>query len=412
MGTVSPSHAAKMVISGAGTFTLSEPYKLAGIACVGATTQGSSSGLYAEGGWRGVYGRNPGLSGGAEAVGVYGQSEGSAYSKGMGVRGDATGTGTSNYGAYFTAANGGVNFGLYAQATGNGAAARLTAQSGAYGMTVMGGNVGIGTVTPDALLQVEAPIYSGGTRLVTIEDTVNTGSSLVNLYIHTLHPSTNPTGIIVNQESAGEAIYISKNVSTSTNPALSINSNMTSSTPALYILSNNGYAANLIGKVRISDGTQRSGAVLVSDAVGMAHWDTTLANPRVGFSASVQTASLAGGGTDLIFTNEQFDDGANYDNSSGIFKAPTAGVYHFDAHEDLTSSSTSNSYLQYKVNGTVLTYTRSSMTIPSGTNVTISISADLKLQAGDNVQVGYGTNSSTVTQLSLNYCTFSGHKIY
>jgi hypothetical protein len=112
---------AKLHVSGMG-ISGTVPYYQAGIVADSSGTLYSSSGVYAEGGWRGVYGRNPGVAAGVEAVGVYGRCEGSTYTaSGYGVKGEAIGTGPTNYGVYGNATNGTTNnYGVYGTNTGTG----------------------------------------------------------------------------------------------------------------------------------------------------------------------------------------------------------------------------------------------------------------------------------------------------
>lgn len=122
LNTTTPSTMSKFHVSGAGTYGML-PYYQAGIVSDGASSSANVSAVYGEGGWRGVFGRNPGTASGTQAVGVYGLVEGSTYTgQGYGVKGDAIGTGPKNYGVYGTA-SGAVtnNYGVYGTATGTGA---------------------------------------------------------------------------------------------------------------------------------------------------------------------------------------------------------------------------------------------------------------------------------------------------
>ncbi|MEP6676866.1 MAG: hypothetical protein ABJA78_17020 [Ferruginibacter sp.] len=129
----------KLHVSGVGT-AVGAPIYQAGIIADGATNA-SASGVYGEGGWRGVYGRNIGTSNGTEAIGVLGRLEGNLYTTGFAIKGEAAGTGPNNV------AVAGI-------VTGAGIAGFFDGGAGGYGIIVPTGNVGIGTNAPTALLQV------------------------------------------------------------------------------------------------------------------------------------------------------------------------------------------------------------------------------------------------------------------
>ena len=161
LGTITPSAMSKIEVSGVGTLG-ALPYFLAGIVADGTSTS-SASGIYGEGGWRGVYGRNPGTYSGSEAMGVMGRCEGSSYvSVGYGVKGENVGTGGSaNYGTYgMVTGTTGINIGAYG--SGN--------TAGVYGIGnktgVYGTANGIGTAWSTLFVNL-TPGIVGLTRSVT-----------------------------------------------------------------------------------------------------------------------------------------------------------------------------------------------------------------------------------------------------
>ncbi len=122
INTSTPSTMSRLHLSGVGTYG-SLPYYQAGIVADGAGSSANASGVYGEGGWRGVFGRNPGTASGTEAIGVLGRLEGSSYTgTGYGVKGENTGTGgTANYGVYGTATGTvNTNIGVYGLGNNNG----------------------------------------------------------------------------------------------------------------------------------------------------------------------------------------------------------------------------------------------------------------------------------------------------
>lgn len=113
IGTNAPSSMTKVQIDGMGTYSSASPYQTS-LMVTGATGT-SSSGVYAIGGWRGVFGRNRAVAAGYEATGVYGLVDSnSSYSIAIGTRGEATATGPTNYGIYGNATGGSsANYGIY-----------------------------------------------------------------------------------------------------------------------------------------------------------------------------------------------------------------------------------------------------------------------------------------------------------
>jgi len=160
LGTITPTASARFHVSGVGAYSNIVPYYQAGIVADGGGTFGSSSGIYGEGGWKGVYGRNPGIGSGSQAIGVHGRCEGSLYTKGYGVLAEAAGTGPTNYGIYASASGAATNTAGYFDGGASG-----------YGVIVAHGRSGFGTTTPIDMSVVHvsgigtygvAPYYQAG----------------------------------------------------------------------------------------------------------------------------------------------------------------------------------------------------------------------------------------------------------
>ena len=281
------------------------------------------------------------------------------------------------------------------------------------------GFVGIGTTAPSASLHIEKPNASGNAFIV--EDTSNSGSSNPMAYMHSKYSSG--TALTIYQESAGNALYVAKIRATSTVPSVNIEGTLSGSTPALQVTSYNGYSAAFGGKVAIYDGTAALGAVLTSDANGVAHWDTTLANPRIGFSSSQNAGFTLSNvvGYTLTFGNPSFNDGNGLNTTTGVFTAPSAGVYHFDCYWGNTPTPTFSGaflYMYLTVNGANVRAMSSSVTNGVSFNRQ-SEGADLKLAAGDQVKVflfltAAGSNTLTFpAPATPSDCfIFCGHKVY
>lgn len=115
IGTTTPSSMFHTQINGLGTYG-SAPMYQGTLMVTGATSGTSASGIYAEGGWRGLFGRNKATASRTNAIGVYGLVDSaSGYTGGaFGVYGDASASGPTNYGVYGTATNGtSANYGIY-----------------------------------------------------------------------------------------------------------------------------------------------------------------------------------------------------------------------------------------------------------------------------------------------------------
>jgi hypothetical protein len=166
--------------------------------------------------------------------------------------------------------------------------------------------------------------------------------------------------------------------------------------------------------VGIYDGTAALGAVLTSDANGLAHWDTTTANPRIGFSASNSTMANNSPyiftGYNVIFNTVDFNDGSGYNSSTGIFTAPQSGMYHFDGHMMIRTSISSTSQLSLNLNGSAQRQVRM---VTDASERSLVLSADIKLSAGDQVNLNYyfQSSSGTITPVQ-SYCYFAGYKVY
>ncbi|MBK7692069.1 MAG: hypothetical protein IPJ31_13495 [Bacteroidetes bacterium] len=170
------------------------------------------------------------------------------------------------------------------------------------------------------------------------------------------------------------------------------------------------------GKLKVVDGTEGSGKVLTSDGTGTASWRT-----HIGFNASSTTVVSIASGASLtrIYGNVNFNDGGAYNNATGVFTAPTSGVYQFNYSENFNAvnSTSGHAVLKLQVNG-VDAPGCAARVQPGGlasNNWGIENSLTLKLNAGDLVTVlvsnsGIGVNLLT-TPFNQNG-GFSGFRVY
>lgn len=164
LGTSSPNSIAKVHIYGTGIYSSSAaPVYQSALYIDSCSKSSSYSGIYSEGGWRGVFGHNKGNRGGVQAVGVYGLAEGAKYTTGYGVLGNAIGTGPVNYGLFGESSNGqSANFGVYGKSTGSGTSFKsgvygIGSSTGVYGTTAGNGYLfinSLSTLTPGIVGQV------------------------------------------------------------------------------------------------------------------------------------------------------------------------------------------------------------------------------------------------------------------
>ena len=185
---------------------------------------------------------------------------------------------------------------------------------------------------------------------------------------------------------------------------------------------NPGAKLDVNGTFKLTDGTQAAGAVLTSDANGLARWDTT-ANRKIAFSAYQNSAITFVNGTRLTipFAAVSYNLASGFNNTTGIFTAPAAGIYHFDVYWGATANpafSGAVMYLYLSMNSNDIR----SMTqdVTSGTYLSReAVGCDLRLSAGDQVKVeGFltaaGSNTLTLgSNSSPNFnFTFNGHRVY
>lgn len=127
IGTRTPSINSKLHVNGIGASGSAPVYNNTIMATCARTGSTDNSGVYAEGNWRGVFGRNKGTTSRTTAIGVYGlvDSATTYTSAAYGMYGEVSATGnagSANYGVYGTARNGASgNYSIYGASPGPGA---------------------------------------------------------------------------------------------------------------------------------------------------------------------------------------------------------------------------------------------------------------------------------------------------
>jgi hypothetical protein len=126
------------------------------------------------------------------------------------------------------------------------------------------------------------------------------------------------------------------------------------------------------------------------------------------FSAYRAAAANSGNGAfaDVAFDTELFDTGSNFNTSNGIFTAPVAGFYQFDAQVEFQGSTTVLIVALQKNSDTELRGSRN--TTAGGAAFSGSAHQFLQLAASDTVKVRAFASTTTAIQVGQQNTYFSG----
>ena len=176
------------------------------------------------------------------------------------------------------------------------------------------------------------------------------------------------------------------------------------------------------GSLRIRTGVPAAGKILTSDASGNATWVAPVVDPKVGFLAHL-TANSSYTGTFYPTTfTEIFDDGGNFNPTTGEFTIPVDGVYHFDFHAAWSGAQTGTTYVYTarfsRLNTQNQQFLGQSTLSAPGVNTyitTLDTQLTYKFNAGERVVVDMGYNGSGLSAVGgtgYDVSSFSGYRIY
>jgi hypothetical protein len=130
--------------------------------------------------------------------------------------------------------------------------------------------------------------------------------------------------------------------------------------------------------------------------------------------AAFRATSQQTSGTTLIYNTEQFDRGGNYNNGTGVFTAPVAGVYIFSASGQFINFTGASVGFQMRITASSAGDLVSTSTLmPNGTTYASTISVVVLLNAAETVQVTLNASLNALFVLdTANFSRFSGALLY
>ncbi len=180
---------------------------------------------------------------------------------------------------------------------------------------------------------------------------------------------------------------------------------------------------NLTGPLRVAgNNVGQLGDVLMSLGNGTPVWSSITQNPQIGFQAYLNT-SLSMPNNTFVNLNgfiEDYDDGGGFNHATGVYTAPSDGLYFFKVSLLMSSSPNPTfnvfSILRMFKNSTLNQQKNETFIMTQSQECGKENTFFIKLNANDTVDFSFYQSNSNSYNLSLsNYFAFktiSGYKIY
>lgn len=176
---------------------------------------------------------------------------------------------------------------------------------------------------------------------------------------------------------------------------------------------------DVVGPIRMTDGNQAKGKVLVSDANGVGSWQpkTFGFSALGGFPAISNKQTIPNSVTTAlnVINNEEYDGTGMYNPVTGLVTITEAGVYHVDA--SITYSQASKGLYSLSLGTLPGNLYRVASGSVSSTNFSddlhLTISTDISLNIGQNIRLFTEQNSGNAQFVFGGfYSFFSMHKVF
>ena len=153
------------------------------------------------------------------------------------------------------------------------------------------------------------------------------------------------------------------------------------------------------GLLRVNGNPGTSGQVLTSNGSSDPTWQAVTSTPQVGFYAILNSDISVSGPTTLTSYAEVFDDGNNFNNATGVFTAPSTGLYQFNFDMNWISPISGNVQVLCTiwVAGVAQSQARAIFPAVSGWNHSMSHTFLVKLTPGIQVYLEVSQLSGTIT---------------
>ena len=177
---------------------------------------------------------------------------------------------------------------------------------------------------------------------------------------------------------------------------------------------------NLTGTLKVNNSSGTPGQVLVSNGGAAPTWQDA-PGTNIGFYAVLAANQNIANSFTTTLTSyaEFFDTQNNFNSSTGVFTAPSTGVYHFDVTTNFVSPpANGRAFIRFVINGGTFGGCQKEVVLVATANENaISHSVTVPLNAGSTV--GYSIFQATGAAIDARggggnstACTFSGYKVY